>query len=296
MKLFEKLRVVDKVDLTRNAWDRLEEFSQESVTIFDTSPKDTEDLIERIGDADGLLISWSTPVPEEVIVEARNLKYIGICGTSMKNIDVNAAEAAGIHITNVTDYGDEDTVEWIFMRLLMLARGEVDHMWRDKPAELFSKTIGIIGAGAVGTEMIRVAKGFGMRVLYYSRTRKPELEDDQVSYVILKNLLQESEIVSLHIPKGVEILDQQAFEDIRATILVDTSHGEVMSIEGFRKWITKGGNYAIFDRSDTEMYYDQFHDFDRVFFGKGQAGGASAESLERKSLKVIKNITKYLNR
>jgi len=150
--------------------------------------------------------NWHSTINASILKHTPNLKYIGICGTSLANIDLEAVRRYNIIIKNVTDYGDEGTAEYIFAQLLNLFREFGKYRLRDEPSELSSKTIGIIGLGATGQQVARIALGFKMKVLYSGKSRKIEWEEKGVQYSPIDDLFKKSDIVSLHVPRNTKII------------------------------------------------------------------------------------------
>jgi len=162
------------------------------------------------------------------------------------------------------------------------------------PCELFGKTLGIVGLGAVGKQVARLALGFGMKVVYYSRTRELEFERKGLKFMNLHDLIKNSNIISLHVPKDTKIFSKKEFEIIpKGTILVNTCLGKVFGEKDFIDWIEKGDNFAIFDYSVSEEYYKKFKNLKNVIFPKIIAG-KTMESKQRLSMKVIENLKSFL--
>jgi phosphoglycerate dehydrogenase-like enzyme len=292
--IFRRIAVVDSLSLSPSYRGRVQEFSAAPVVFPEDDPASEYETLGRIGDADAILVSWRTPLTASVLTACPALRYIGVCATSMAGIDKAAAARRGIAMTNVEDYGDEATAEFIFLQLLTLVRGAGPHAWRDEPCELNGKTIGIVGLGAVGQKVARLALGFDMRPSYFSRTRKPDWEAIGLRYVPLDELLVGSEIVTLHTPRGLRILDASAFERMRpGVILVDTAVGDVLDAEAFRHWIAGHGNFAIFDYATGEEYYARFRDLPNVIFPRTIAG-RTRESQDRLGEKALANLARVV--
>lgn len=256
---------------------------------------DEREIIDRIGDADAVLGSWNIMITENVLAHAPNLRYIGVCGTNTSNIDTQAAHKRGITVRNVTDYGDEATAEYIFTQLLNLARGFGPYQWKGEPTELHGKTIGIIGLGAVGQQMAKLALGFTMRVQYHSRTRRPDWEAKGLAWCTIPQLLQTSDIISLHVPKNLVVMPGKDFERIpHGTIFVDTCLGLVSDRDAFLKWVNRGKNLVIVDDNKKAMFPEGTAPKNVIGLGAGVAG-ITIESRERLSKKVLDNIVAYLN-
>ena len=118
---FNKIVVLDKINILESAMKKLENYSDNPIKIFEDDPRSIEDVKERINDADCVLLSWRTKIDKEVIEYCKNLKYICLCCTSLGNIDLEECRKRNIVISNVVDYGDEGVVEYIFFELLNLS-------------------------------------------------------------------------------------------------------------------------------------------------------------------------------
>lgn len=294
MKKFNKIAVIDVVGITEEAKDKLRNLSLSDINFPETDSQDDQEVISRIGEADAVLGSWKSTLNKNILDHTPNLKYVGICGTSLANIDQDELKSRNIILKNVSDYGDEATAEFIFTQLLNLYRGLIDKQLDPEPRELHYKTIGIVGLGAVGKQVAKLALGFDMKVLYFSRTRNSEWEAKGLIYRDLNNLLQESNIISLHVPKNLVILEEREFELINpGTVLVDTCLGIVFDLSSFKKWVEKSGNFAIIDQK--EELANEVSGLKNVVYSQKVTAGRTKESRDRLSQKVIDNIKGYLN-
>lgn len=296
---FNKIVSVDDAGLTEAAQNAIQKYSRSAAVFHEDDPKDVTDAIKRINNADCVLVSWRTKIDGEVLEKCRNIKYIGLCCTSFSNVefsnvDMKETERRRIVVSNVAAYGDEATAEYIFAQLLSLARGFGKYRWKESPCELFGKTLGIIGLGAVGSRVARLGLGFGMNVIYYSRTRKPESEEKGAKFMPLHGLIKNSDVVSLHVPKGVKIFSKREFDLMpEGSILVDTCLGKVFNEADFLSWIRKGKNFAVFDYSVGEDFFKRFRNLRNVIFPIAVAG-ATEESRRRLSAAVVKNLESFL--
>ena len=166
---FKQIIILDQVNLSEESVKELNKYSENEVNLYLDDPKNEEETIQRVGNADCILLSWKTKINEKVLNSCKNLKFIGICGTNFNYIDLKACSKRGIVVSNVKDYGDEGVVEWIIFELIKLFRGFGKYQWKDEPSELSRKTIGILGLGAVGKLLADVALGFKLLIpLVYS--------------------------------------------------------------------------------------------------------------------------------
>ncbi|MFH1239612.1 MAG: NAD(P)-dependent oxidoreductase [Candidatus Diapherotrites archaeon] len=204
---FKQIVVLDDINITDSSMTELKKYSENQVKIFDSDPKDNNEIKERIADADCVLLSWRTPITKGVLSACKNLQFICLCGTNSDYIDLEECSNRNIVVSNIVDYGDEGVVEYILFQLLNLVRGFGKYQWKDYPAELSGKTIGIIGLGAVGKLLANTSLGFKMKVLYNSKTRKPEWEKRGLIFTDKKEILKKSDFIILQTPKNVKILE-----------------------------------------------------------------------------------------
>ena len=293
MLKFNKIAVYGKINVTTAGKQELAKYSKGNIIYYNSDPKDQNEVVKRLNGADAILLSWYHDLPAKTMEKLHNLKYIGVCGTNLKNIAVDYVKNSGIFIKNVYDYGDEATAEFVFWQLLNLARGYGKYQWREQPCELFNKTLGIVGMGAVAVQVVRLALGFGMHSLYFTRSRKPEIEAKGVKYLNLQDLIKQSDIVTLHVPKNTLIFGKKEFALMtKGKILINTCLGKVFEVADFKNWISKQENYAIIDASTSEEY-QQLSTLPNVIY-QDLIAGKTIESNERLTKKVLFNIKNYL--
>lgn len=294
---FKKLVSVDNTGLETWAKEKISHMADE-VIFYDNDPAEVNELISRAEKADALLVSWRTPVTKEIIDKCPNLKYIGMCCSlydeKSANVDIVAAREKGIKVLGIKDYGDEGLVEFIFSELIRLFHGFGIHQWSDKQEELTGKKLGIIGMGATGKMLKDRALAFGMQVFYYSRSRKPEIENDRVKYLELNQLLSEADIVSTHLPKHSKVIDRDGFKCLgEGKVLINTSLEPTFDVEAFKEWIKGQRNFAIMDRSALGQCFDELTTFDHVIYTE-KVTGFTKQAEGRLSQKVIDNIESFL--
>ncbi len=172
-----------------------------------------EEIRERCADAELVLVN-KCPMNRETIGGLPKLKYIGVTATGTNNIDWDYMKEAGITVTNAAGYSTNSVAQHTFALLFYLLEklpyydqyvrsgeytksGEFTHLGR-MFFELSGKTWGIIGLGAIGRQVARIASAFGCRVIYYSASGKNKNPDyEQVS---IEELLAQSDVVSVHAP------------------------------------------------------------------------------------------------
>ncbi|MCK5107962.1 MAG: dihydrofolate reductase [Nanoarchaeota archaeon] len=289
---FKQIVILDYITILDCSISEIGKCSENSIKIFDSDPKDQTEIIERISDGDCILVSWRTPITQEILFACKNLKFICVCGTNSNLISLEECSKRNIIVSNVRDYGDEGVVEWIFFHLINLLRGFGPYQWKKNPAELSGKTMGIIGLGGVGKLLADIALGFKMKVLYNSKIRILEFEKKGLVFVDKKELLEKSDIISLQTPKNVKILEKKDFDLMTNKILVNTTLGKAFDKKDFEEWIKRPNNYAIMDM--VSDFHDEFKDFDRVIYSN-IISGKTNEFINRLSQKVLNNIEAYLS-
>ena len=298
-KKFNKIVAVDRCGLTPEIVEIINRLSVVPAQIYSDVLASDDEIIERIGDADCVLVSWQTRINQNVLRSAKSLKYVGMCCSlydeKSANVDIAEARKLGIAVKGVRDYGDEGSVEFIFAQLIFLLKGMGAHKWRGESTELTHKKIGIIGFGTLGQLVARTALHFGMAVYYASRTRRPELETDRVRYLPLDDLLQTCDVVTTHLPRNTKILSAREFSLMKKKFDTDQYlAGLTFDKQAFVDWITSDKtSYAIFDGCGYDESVREFKDIDNVIIFD-QSSGFTFEARQRLSQKVLDNMVSFL--
>ena len=296
---FNKIICIDKTGLEPWAVEELKKYSIKPMDVFDDYPENDDEIINRIKEADCVLVSWNTQINKKVIQNCKQLKYIGMCCSlydeNSANVDIRTARVNNIEVLGVRDYGDEGLIEFIVSELIRLLKGLGEHQWRNEAVELTQRKIGIIGMGTTGRMLAKILAAFGMKVYYFSRSRKMDIEKEGIEYLSLNELLKTVEIISIHLPKNTVILGSDEFDLFGdGKILINTSLGTPFEVPAFLEWIQRKGNYAIYDEDGAGRYKNEFEKCPNVILSKKVAGWTK-EARERLSIKVLKNIEEVLN-
>lgn len=202
--------------------------------------EDEKTLIERMKDADIVIIS-NIPLTKNVLNECKHLKMLAVAFTGIDHIDQEFCKEKNIEIINASGYATEGVSELAIGLMIDVLRhisvlnedirqGKTRNNYLG--FELRNKTVGIVGTGAIGTRTALLLQNFGCKILAYSRTKKQDLIDEGISYVDLKTLMKESDIVSVHTP-----LTEQTFHLINkemldlckpSAIVINTARGNVI--------------------------------------------------------------------
>jgi glyoxylate reductase len=210
-------------------------------------PITKDELIDRIKGKEGLYCLLSDRIDRDVIDAAGSqLKVISNYAVGFNNIDVEYATEKGIRVTNTPGALREATADLTWALLMSAARRipESDGFVREGRFvgwgpmlmlgyDVYGKTIGIVGMGDIGAAVARRAKGFHMRILYHSRSRKVEVERELgAEKVDFEDLLGQSDFISLHVPLTQETRHMIGGREIalmkRSAILINLARGEVV--------------------------------------------------------------------
>lgn len=240
------MKVLITGKLPAAAEERLRQSGYEIDRHDEDAPLTPEALRERAKDADGMITLLADKIDEALFEAAPRLKVVANYAVGYNNIDVKAATARGVTITNTPDVLTAATADLAAALALACARRvlEGDALTRAgkftgwKPdmllgADLEGKTVGVVGAGRIGSAFARRMAGFGMRVAYFNRSRNERLERELgAERLELAELMRRADLVSLHVPLSEETRGLVSAEMIAAlkpsAIVVNTARGEVI--------------------------------------------------------------------
>jgi phosphoglycerate dehydrogenase-like enzyme len=180
-----------------------------SVDFYKTPPKDKADLIARLKDAEVVFLDYSV-MDAEVIQRCEKLKFICFLGIGYSNcIDVEAATRKRVTVTYTPDYGATSVAEFTLGMILSLIRhiafsyhslqkGEWETI-RFQGRELHGKILGVVGLGAIGTEVARLGAGIGMKVVGWTRNARPERAKHGLRLVSLEELFSSADVIAIHL-------------------------------------------------------------------------------------------------
>jgi glyoxylate reductase len=237
----------------------------------DELPPPRAALLEHASSASGLLTLLTEGVDEGLLSAAPNLIVVSNMATGFDNVDVEAANRHAVLVTRTPGVLTETTADFAFALLLAAARRVVEGdrytregKWKTWGPEtllgqdVYGATLGIIGLGRIGTEVARRAKGFGMRILYNSRNRKPDAEREfGAEFRDTPALLRESDFVSLHTalsPETRHLINADSLRTMKPTAaLVNTGRGRLVDQEALYAALRDGTiAAAALDVTDPE--------------------------------------------
>ena len=219
------------------------------IVCYDTRTTDVEELGRRGRDADIIAIG-NLPFPREVLEKCENVKMLAVAFTGLDHVDLKYCEERGIKVQNCAGYATTAVAELTFGLLLDLCRniGKCDTAARNGGTkagligfELEGRTMGIVGTGAIGARVAKLAAAFGMDVIAYSRTPGKVAG---VRYVSLEELLAQADVVSLHVPLTDETRGMIGAEELalmkKTAVLVNTARGPVVDTKALADALNSG--------------------------------------------------------
>ena len=233
------------VNASKMNYDQALDFSvlSSDVQVYDDSTN--EELIERIQGA-RVVVTKELPVGADLLSQFPDtVKLIVEAGTGYNNIDLNAAKERGITVCDIPAYSTERVAHTVIMMILnfastmqkqigMLAKGDRSNFTKYlqvSHTEVNGKTLGVVGAGHIGMEVIKVAKALGMNILVHTRT--PKADGDGIRYVSLDELLENSDYITLHCPLNDQtkhIINKEAIGKMKpSAVIVNTGRGPLIN-------------------------------------------------------------------
>ncbi|MCU0474419.1 MAG: D-2-hydroxyacid dehydrogenase [Bacteroidales bacterium] len=226
-------------------WNGIRQYGE--LTVHDRTDFSPDNVIKTIGDAD-IVFTNKTPIPKSVLEKSPSVKYIGVLATGHNVVDTIAAKELGIIVTNIPTYGTSAVAQFTFALLLELCHHTGYHseavkngdwtksadfcFWNYPLIELAGKNMGLIGFGRIGQATAKIAQAFGLNVLAFDSYQNPALVNDTCRYVSLDELLENSDIISLHCPlsdstKG--IINKNTISRMKnGVMIINTSRGPLV--------------------------------------------------------------------
>lgn len=237
------------------SWDVLGQLGE--IAIYDNTL--AHQVAERIGDAEIVVINKSQ-LDENVLRQCRQLKFIAVTATGYNVVDMAAARAHGVIVSNVPAYGTATVAQFTTALLLELCNRVGEHdvdvhaggwskqrdfcYWLKPMIEVANKNLGIIGYGRIGQAFAAVAQALGMQVLAYSAHPNPALENARMRYVSLDTLYAEADVISLHCPLTPQtqgMINAEALQKMkRSALLLNASRGDLIDERDLADALNRG--------------------------------------------------------
>jgi D-3-phosphoglycerate dehydrogenase len=269
-----------------------------------------DELLKIVGEYDGVAIRSATKVDKDVIAAAKNLKVVGRAGIGVDNVDIPAATAAGVVVMN-TPFGNsittaEHAIAMMFALARQLPAADVSTQagkWeknRFMGVELYGKTLGLIGAGNIGSIVADRALGLKMKVVAYDPFLSPERAVEiGVEKVELDELLARADVITLHTPLTDKTRNILSEENLRKTkkgvLIVNCARGGLVDEAALRKLLDEGHvGGAAFDVFVEEPAKANVLFGAENFVATPHLGASTLEAQENVALQVAEQMSDYL--
>lgn len=308
-----KIVLMEPLGISQDKLEELSGFLTQAGHSFFAYPDratDPQKLAARIGDAE-ILILANQPLREDVLRQCPNLRMISIGFTGVDHVDVDYCKSRGIMLSNASGYSTNAVAELAFGLMIAVSRkviacDQATRTGKDKTGligfELAGKTLGIVGTGAIGLKTAEIGKAVGCRVVAYSRSQRPEALAMGLEYLPLETLLQESDIVSLHVPatpatKGLINASRLSLMKPSA-ILINTARGPVVDSQALatalRTGQIAGAGLDVFDTEPPLPADQPLRDCPNTVVTPHVAF-ATQQSMVKRAIIVFDNVRQWLN-
>ncbi len=300
--MFNKLVAIEPVGLIKSAENELHNFAKE-VVMHNDIPTDAVEICKRIGDADAVLLSYTTTLTKEILQQCKNLKYVGMCcslySPESANVDILYANKHGITVTGIRDYGDEGVVEYVISELVRRLHGFGTNPdgtqvkpWNGIPEEITGLTCGIVGLGKLGGMIADALSFFGANINYFARSEKEDATKKGYKFFPLPELMEKSDVVICCLNKNTVVLHQNEFDKLgNHKILFNVGLSPAWDAEPFEQWLNDESNLFYCDSAGA-LGNDSLMNHCNVKCMSVSAG-ITRQAYERLSKKVIHNLSEY---
>ncbi len=297
MKKFNKIVAIEPIKLVDSARDHIRGLASEVVFHTDI-PQSDEEIARRVGDADAVLLTFTSRLEREAMELCPNLKYVGMCcslySPESANVDIRYAQERGITVTGIRDYGDEGVVEYVVSELVRIMHGFGEEAWEGDPREITGLNVGVVGLGKSGGMIADAMSFFGAKVSYFARSEKEWAKAKGYEFKPLRELLAGSDVVFCCLNKNTVLLHKEEFEALGSgKILFNTGLSPAWDEEAMLEWLESGKNRLL---GDTLGAVGGEHLLSNPKIRcAGVSTGMTRQAYHRLSSKVINNMENFLN-
>jgi phosphoglycerate dehydrogenase-like enzyme len=282
-----------------------------TVRLYTSRAADRAELFERLAEADVVInVRAYTALDDEAFAHAPRLKLVSILGTGTDNVDLAAARRRGITVTNTPAVGAPSVAELTFGLMLAVVRaiplsdgrlrqGRWQHV---EGPELFGKTLGVLGLGAIGKRVALMGRGFGMRVIAWSVTHDPARAAAlEVELVERDNVFRRSDVVSLHLRNTPEVRGLVGARELSLmksdAYLINTARGALVDADALAAALTSGqlagAGLDVYTEEPLPLERNPFRDLPNVVLTP-HLGAVTHEANARSRAMPVDNILSFL--
>ena len=296
---FKKLVAIEPVSLIPSAEKELYTLADE-VVLYDDIPSSDEEIATRVGDADAVLLSYTSRLERAAMERCPNIRYVGMCcslySPESANVDIRYAESRGITVTGIRDYGDEGVVEYVVSELVRLLHGFGEEPWEGMPREITGLKVGIVGLGKSGGMIADAMRFFGAEVSYFARSEKEWATEKGYRFLPLKELLAENEVIFCCLNKNTVLLHEEEFAVMEeAKVLFNTGLSPAWDEAPMQAWLESNPKNRLYCDTLGALGGEKWMSHPQVRT-VNVSTGRTKQAFDRLSEKVLHNIKAYLDK
>lgn len=297
MDKFRKLVAIEPISLIPSAEQMLSSYADE-VIMYSDIPESDDVIAERIGNADAVLLSYTSTITGEILSRCHNVRYIGMCcslySPESANVDIKYANEHGICVTGIRDYGDEGVVEYVVSELVRCLHGFGQEPWEGMPREITGLKVGIVGLGKSGGMIADAMKFFGAEISYFARSEKEEAKAKGYTFRPLTELMEWSDVVFCCLNKNTVLLHEAEFKRFgNHKILFNTGLSPAWDEKPLEEWL----------QEDNLLYCDTLGALGNAQLLNNKnvkcanvSTGRTRQAFDRLSEKVLANIKNFCDK
>ncbi len=302
MEKFKKLVAIEPVNLYDESFEIIKSNYAEDVIIYNDVPKSNEEIIKRIGDADAMLVSYTSQITKDILEKCPNLKYVGMCcslySPESASVDIRYSEAHGIKVTGIRNYGDNGVAEYAVHQMIDVLHGFGDIKWNKNGSavEITNAKVGILGMGTTGKIIANALSYFGADISYNSRTHKADMEEKGCKFMEFDDLITKNDFIFCCLTKNIILLNEREFNLMKGKKLIfNTSIAPAHDINALKNWLIESDEHYFFGDSNAAIGSEELLKLKNVR-STGRCSGGTIQCIDRLNEKVLANIKNYFAR
>ena len=295
---FKKLVAIEPVSLIPSAEKELYTLANE-VVLYNDIPATDEEIAARVGDADAVLLSYTSRLERVAMEQCPNIRYVGMCcslySPESANVDIRYAESRGITVTGIRDYGDEGVVEYVVSELVRLMHGFGEEPWEGMPREITGLKVGVVGLGKSGGMIADAMRFFGAEVSYFARSEKAWATEKGYRFLPLEEVLSTSDVVFCCLNKNTVLLHEAEFKALgKGKVLFNTGLSPAWDEAPMVAWLESDPKNRLYCDTLGALGSEKWMSHPQVRT-VNVSTGRTKQAFDRLSEKVLHNIKAYLD-
>ncbi|MDD5422593.1 MAG: D-2-hydroxyacid dehydrogenase [Candidatus Omnitrophica bacterium] len=287
--------------------DAILQIKKTGLEVDDCSDVPKEEIVFKLYGADIIVIRSATKITNSIMDKMGNTKLIIRAGVGLDNIDIDYAKSKGIEVRNIPKVSATSVAELVFGHMLACARHIVkgtisikENKWEKhalEGTELFGKTLGVIGLGAIGKKVAKIGKAFDMVVIAFSPNKKSK----RVTMVDLDTLLKRSDFITVHVPNlplTRHLLGKKEFDKMKdGVVIINCARGGIVDegalLQALKRGRVRAAALDVFEKEPP--HHNELFDLANVIFTP-HIGAETIEAKKRIGLEVVKIVKRFMGK